>query len=383
MTNKRIALVIFNDPKIFPPTINAAAILAEKGYKVDLIGLKYTQGKDEITIPEGVNLIYWGELKKGIWFRLIFIWFCIKLVIRNIRARYTWIFAYNLTGFLPCFIATRINATKMLYHVHDDTFVKGRFKFLSLLKWFEKRFSKKMDMITYPQKERAQNFMKYADLLEMPKIVMNGPRLSWPKSVDFNKFGELNNRYSKIILYQGGLNWKRGIKNIILSLKYLNDDYGLVLIGKTDLYPRFKVDVMEFLKENILSDRVVLLPVLSYSELPSLTNICDIGMGVMVDEKENDSYNIKYLAGASNKLVEYMACGLPCVVPDSDSYKTYIEEKKLGICVSPSSPKDIADGIKSLLENLTLYKYFSANCHNYFKEHFNFDKQFEKVLQQL
>ena len=65
MNNRSIALVILSDPKIYPPTVNAANILADKGFNVFLYGIKYNY-PDKIELHPKVNLKYIGIQKKGL-----------------------------------------------------------------------------------------------------------------------------------------------------------------------------------------------------------------------------------------------------------------------------------------------------------------------------
>lgn len=381
MDKKRIAFVILNDPMIFPPTMNAAAILAEKGYQVDIFGLKYSKGGDAIDVPRGVKLFYLGDLKGGFYFRFKLLQVILKLIYLNMIKRYQWIFSYNMTAVLPGYLAALFGKTKWLYHNHDDTLVNEKIGFYAFLKKAEYYCARKSDLVSYPQLDRAKNFFDAARLKEMPTIVLNGPRENWLDVEDWDNFYFLKERYDNVLLYQGGLNWQRGIKNILNSLRFIDKSVGLVLIGKTDIDANFLSELNSFLMTNNLKDQVVVYEVMSYSKLALLTKVCDLGFGVMSTVNENDSYNIRFLAGASNKLVEYMACGLPCIVPENEGYKEYIQRNNLGILVNPNNPRQMANSIMNLLRDEDRYQEMSINAKKYFKQIASFDKQFEKILE--
>ena len=50
-------------------------------------------------------------------------------------------------------------------------------------------------------------------------------------------------------------------------------------------------------------------------------------------------------------LVEAMACGVPVVMPNASAFPEILEEAGCGILVEPNSSKDLARGIREMLEN--------------------------------
>ena len=55
-----------------------------------------------------------------------------------------------------------------------------------------------------------------------------------------------------------------------------------------------------------------------------------------------------------NKMFEYMSAGLPLIASDFPLWRRIIEESQCGLCVDPSSPKEIAHAIATLVSNETL-----------------------------
>ena len=377
---KKIAFVILSDPMMYPPTMNAASILAENGYAVDVIGLKY-DSDDKIHTSEGVNLIYRGCLKGGIVFRLKYLEMLFWLAFRALRKKYFWIFCYNHKAIFPVYIASRVSGSKWLYHNHDISITKKRWGFYPLLKWLEKSCARRADIVAFPQAERAECFAEEAKLLRKPLIVMNGPRMNWSQIEGIHpEIDKLKKRFGKVVLYQGGLNWKRGLRQVIQSMPYWKPQAGLCLIGTTNLWPSFPIEANKLARELGVNEKLLILPTVPYNELPMITNHCDIGLSVMSTLEQDDNINIQFLAGASNKLAEYMACGLPLVVPDTAEYRKMIRDKDLGVLVDCSDPVSIAEGINRLLDSEKLYSEASMKVREAFEKIYNYETQFEKVL---
>lgn len=380
--NKKIAFLILKDVKMFPPTINAASILSDKNFEVDIYSLRYNKGNDLIEIPKNVNLIYLGDLKKGIGYRLIYFSVLIKFIGICIKNKYDWIFCYNMPAVFPGYIASRFSNSKLYYHVHDDTLPKANFSFHYLLKKIEIIFAKKFDIISYPQIQRAQNFQKLANLKSLPYIVKNGPLLDW-SDIDSsnNPFEYLKNKYQNIIIYQGGLNWQRGIKTMLDIHSKLDKQIGLVLIGKIDHSESFVTELNAYIKKNKIVEQVEIFTNISYNKLPMLTKLCDLGYGVIDDS--SSSYNIKLLAGASNKLVEYMSCAIPSIVVNNNAYKKYIEDRNIGILIDPNDISSSANKISKLLLDNNRFEKMRENCKIIFKDEECFNSQFKKILNKL
>lgn len=83
---------------------------------------------------------------------------------------------------------------------------------------------------------------------------------------------------------------------------------------------------------------------------------CSIGVAPYLTEKKS-----RRKFGDPGKIRQYLGCGLPIVTTDFVWYGRYAVDKGAGIIVK-DDPKDLADGICTLLENKDLYKRCSNNA---------------------
>ena len=230
---ERVALVMLSDPNLYPPTLNGAKLLIEKGYEVDLIGLEYKK-QPSINIDNRIKLKYIGYLKGGVYFRIIYIKLCLLMIVQALRGKYAFYICYNHKAMLPVYLGSLISGKKCIYHNHDISTRPQKYGFNYFLKWFEKWSINKMDLVVVPQKERADFFLKEIGLNNAPLIIYNCPLRNWSNNKihpDIIKY----HKSHKIIIYQGDLNWKRGLKSIILSMEYWDEDWMFCLVGKNDL----------------------------------------------------------------------------------------------------------------------------------------------------
>lgn len=376
---KKVAFVLYSDPMIYPPTMNAAAILAEHGMRVDIFCKRYPT-QEEIPVPEGVRLLYRGPLRRGLQLRGDFACFCLRVAREAAKRKYAWVFSYDMMGSLPGYLASRAARSRWVYHNHDITSVSRRLGFYAALKALERRCARRADAVVFPQRRRAAMFAEEANLSASPLIVMNGPRRRWAHVDRIDaEVSELKRRWGKVVIYQGGLNWKRGLRKAIESMPFWRPEAALCLIGKSDLEPSFPNQARQLARSLGVGERLLVKPVVPYHLLPMVTRACDVGVGVL-STTDDASLNVKLLAGASNKLAEYMACGLPVVVPHTGEYRRYVAEPGLGVVVDPADPRAIAKGINSLLGNETLRQRIARRAVKAFRERLNYDVQFQPVL---
>ena len=177
-------------------------------------------------------------------------------------------------------------------------------------------------------------------------------------SIDINNFPLLNelstldtSNFSgrERCCYVGAITKVRGINEIISSLQLVDPKF------KLDLGGRFSEPSLELLVkqqpgwnqvvDHGWQDRAGIQSILqkSFAGLVTLHPI------------------INYLDALPVKMFEYMAAGIPVIASDIPLWREIIEESDCGVCVDPYSPKDIANAIEYLGNNLEVAKTMGEN----------------------
>jgi glycosyltransferase involved in cell wall biosynthesis len=383
---RRIALVSFSDPTYYPPTLNAAQILARRGWCVDLLGTRW-RGKPHATsnYPSGVNVLLHSETGAGIdyyaQYARFFLWAC-QLARRN---RYHWIYCYDMLAAPLGRAMARLAGARWAYHNHD---LEIRAEMSPTQRWLrlkelELGSARHADLIVFPQRERARMFADAAGLREMPQIVFNCPPLAWNPDGDLDpRVAALRARWPRLVVYQGGLNSDRGVRALIESLPHWPDDAALVLVGD----PRASGEIAmleERVRELGLGERVLWAGNLgwSYRALPGVTRAGALGVAI-TPPCGRSNINLEHLAGASNKVFEYMACGLAVLAPDTPGFRELIEEPGYGqVCVD-YRPQALGRQITALLDTSLREKMRARNLDAY-RTRFNYEHQFAPIVARL
>lgn len=172
------------------------------------------------------------------------------------------------------------------------------------------------------------------------------------------------------MIYGGVLSEARGVGQLVRSLKYVdsNFDVKLALIG------RFDSSLFEKKIRNLdLFSRVVLSYWIPFDKL--INKYKDVDIGMIVFQPTPNHVN-----AMPNKLFEYMALGLPVIASDFSLWQRIIEDNKCGICVDPTSPREIAKAIETLCAQPELRKQMGENGRKAIIREYNWEQESTKLL---
>jgi glycosyltransferase involved in cell wall biosynthesis len=381
--SKAIGLVIYSDPNIFPPTVNAANILQENGWQVYLYGIRYPQTPEKMHLHKNVKLVYVAKHSTG--WRNFASYLKMIFTATGLAFKKTDILiGYDAAAVLPAYIASKLSGKKWVYHQHDYfEFPKTAFQRLVLRA--EHKLGSRADLVVFPQVQRAEIFSQKNSMQKQPLIVFNGPRKSWIKDIPpmHPSLQRIRKQYKFLLVYQGGWSKFFGIENLVKAVKQCRSDVGVVFLGK-ELEPGIK----QFYKEMIAGaampgqfEFIEFLP--NHEDLPSVTAYCDLGIAKLTNDKDKAPLNDKFLIGASNKITEYLACGLPVITSRSIANEVFFNLYPIGRMCDVENSREFADTIDALLGNTDELNSIKENNKRLFREKLNYDDQFSPLLQKL
>jgi glycosyltransferase involved in cell wall biosynthesis len=144
--------------------------------------------------------------------------------------------------------------------------------------------------------------------------IPNYPRLAQFQNV------ELNNRFEDFtVIFQGAIGEGHGLEDLISVFPQLPDVH-LVLKGPIREAYRTKLTMLALEKK--VEDRVRFIGITPYNELVELTSKCHLGIAI---HQGNDEIR-KTLGTASNKIYEYLACGLPIVLQNNEQFRKSLQK---------------------------------------------------------
>ncbi len=209
-----------------------------------------------------------------------------------------------------------------------------------------------------------------SDCVEQSSIFENKDIKTIPNGVDIRKYSpkkEIRNNLRKfnilknenIILFGGNaLNPRKGFGDLKKALKFLEtssrfiNNTSIVIFGNNDLTDHLFFNQSEFTFNNLgyIDDDI----------LPNLYSLSDV---TILPSKQDNLPNI---------VLEALSSGCPCIAYDIGGMSDMIEHKKNGYLAKPYEPKDLARGIKWILNEKS--ENLSVNARNKVKNNFKIEK---------
>ena len=131
----------------------------------------------------------------------------------------------------------------------------------------------------------------------------------------------------------------------------------MCIIGK-ELHDGIKEYLNIKLQDLNMIDKVIFLNVIPYDDLNQITGYCDLGIA-RLSQSRNDQLSDYYMAGASNKVFEYMAHGMPTIFTNTKPNRSFINITSAGIIIDLNEFSSSAKEIDRILLDTKSYKNMS------------------------
>lgn len=383
---KMISIVIYANPDDYPPTMRAVDILSKE---FDIIIICRNQNKAEVVYPDNVGLYRLGKLKtsreKESQGRAIKVFEYMMFVLRVIFYirfyRCKLIYSYDMHGFIAGFLASRYGRNiPLFYHNHELSGLGKVSGLLShMIKYLEISLAHRADRVIFPDINRARFFQAKAKLAKFPDIVMNTPlRVDNLPPNRLKKKLEMKgiDTSLKTVLYQGAINETSCALELVESIVFWPKNTILILMGRT--YVEYLDRVYARARALNLDERIIHLAFMPYSELSSYTVGAYLGLALF------KSYDINriFVAGASNKIFEYLSMGTPVVTNDSPYFKEVLDSS-YAYFAQPDSPEDIGRTINSVFSDDDGYRKKCQAARQAHLTKLNYQEQFRPIVEYI
>lgn len=370
----KIIVAVYSHPEYYPPTLNTVNALASFAEHVEMLCRNVK--KDEITYNNNITLKKSGLFKNiraaetaSYFWKLKSFFHFTMLLFRTLKKTHPkWLIVYDPIPLLSYRLISFFlwHKPKLWYHNHDVLEISKLKKYS--ISWFackvEQNSFGKIDLFTLPSEERKFLF---------PINKLKGQFIFLPNypSIDLaNQTNPIIENDSIKLIYQGHVGEGHGLDKLIeyISKKSLN--ITLSIIGNVDT--SYEQSLITLIKELKLLECVKIFPPIAHHELIIFTRLHHIGLGI--HEPKNIAF--KTAATSSNKIYEYIACGLPVLLYDSNEYISKLKEKKWAFFTDLTF-ESIDNSITNILKD---YTEISKSAMEDFKRNLYFEKHFSKVL---
>jgi len=348
MTKKpKVIVSVTNDLFSDRRVEKSCAVLFAMGYNIHLVGRLLPESQD-FSRPYAITR-FKLPFRKGFAFYAVYN-LCLFFFLLFRKADLLW--ANDLDTLLPNFIVSKLKGIPLVYDSHEyftgvpeiqnRKFVKGTWTALERF-----IFPKLSYTITVND--------SIADLFEQqhgkrPVVVRNIPKKLEVSPASRAELG-LPEAGDLIILQGAGINVDRGAEEAVMAMKYL-EDVTLLIIGGGDVYGHLKALAT---KEGV-EGKVIFKSRMDYPFLLQHTALCSLGLSL------DKPTNLNYLYSLPNKLFDYIYCAVPVVVSPVVEVSRIVRHYNLGKVLEAVEPKQIAEAVKSALEEKGQHEEWKQNC---------------------
>lgn len=374
----KVVIGIYSHPEFYPPTLNAINILSNEGHDIEVVYNNVLKS----TWPYNINVKLFpsGSLKPqkkievSSFFSKIGRWLKFNINLYKCLKNADTFIAYDPIPLFSYRIVSKLLLKKpptIWYHNHDVHEI-NKFRKYSI-GWFaiksEYTHFKFIDIFSLPSKERKE-FFSLDNFKGKYFLIPNYPSLLF-----YKRFMAIENPNYVNILFQGNISAGHGIeqlmdllpreingKNIHIILKgFISDNYLKSLKLKA-----FNLGIKDYLH---------FVGVTPYYEVPNTTESCHIGIAIFTN---TDIMN-RTLGSASNKIYEYIACGLPILYYDNVHFNNYLSNYKWAVSTDLSE-KSLSDSLFYLINN---FKELSISAKKDFENELNYENNLLQVTRYL
>jgi glycosyltransferase involved in cell wall biosynthesis len=125
--------------------------------------------------------------------------------------------------------------------------------------------------------------------------------------------------------------------------------------------------------------RFAVLPPVAYDDLGRYTTGAHVGHALY----EPIHVNNRYMGTASNKVLEYMAAGLPVLLSSQAGFRQLVDRYGCGLVVDERSPQEVAAAISTLLANPGQAHSLGQAGRQAFMRELNYQVQFAPALEAI
>jgi len=281
--------------------------------------------------------------------------------------------AHDLSTLLECYIASKWKGSKVVYDSHElyirDFDNKKNYK--NLYFYLEHLLINRVNLVITVNSLIARELQQRYKLKNLPSVIMNCPPLSNSDNGKVN--AELKSKYDgkKVIVFQGVIREGLGLRNLIRSFAYLNDEYNLLVLGDGPILD----ELIDLTRQLSLDQKIYFTGKIPHEELLSYTKIAHLG--VIYPEE----YNLSHYYMAPNKFFEYIHANIPVLAPDYPFLKENISKYEIGLLTDNEDPEDFARCITEFFSDRKKYEKMRENT-EVAKNSLNWESE-EKKLSEL
>jgi glycosyltransferase involved in cell wall biosynthesis len=185
-----------------------------------------------------------------------------------------------------------------------------------------------------------------------------------------------------VIFYHGSIVPNRLPLTLLQALASLPPSAVLRIVGYETIDNVGYVDVLRTEAARLgVASRVQYLGALSREHLLPQCRMADVGIALL--KVSSEDLNEREMTGASNKVFDYMACGLPVLVPRAPAWIEMFVEPGYAVACDPADAHSIGEALRGLMDDAAGASRMGERSLERIRRDWNYEAQFEGVRRRL
>ncbi len=180
---------------------------------------------------------------------------------------------------------------------------------------------------------------------------------------------------TRIALYQGYLQYGRGLDRLVQAAAFLEPNIVIVMMGKGRGTGDASSQLKALIAREKVAERVKIIPHVQYEELLDWTVSADIGL---ITYEPDHSLNFQMCL--PNKLFEFMMAGVPVLTSPLDAVIDVFKTHNIGQILPSLAPADIGAAINAMLADPVALANMRRNALDAAQYEFNWEKESPKLI---
>jgi glycosyltransferase involved in cell wall biosynthesis len=363
------------EPGGHPPLIHASMLMAEAGWNVTFLSAPIKGSPLALPCHSRIAVRAIPARPSFIMGKTAYALYTAAAARLALNLRPHVVYASDPLGAAPGLLAALLARSRLVYHEHDSPVPDSLRPSLARARAAAARSA---ELVIFPNESRAR--VAQAELGFRPdrlRIVWNMPRRAELPLAEGRPEAPL------IVYYHGGISPELLPTAIVEAVRRLRGRAYLRIVGREA--PSAPGYVQRLIRLGGGSNSTGLVyheGQVSRADLIATAAQAHVGLALILLSQDSD-LNIKHLTGASNKAFDYMAAGLPLLIPDRPDWRDMFVGPGYARACDPSDPESITAALTWFIDHPAERAAMGARGRAKIAAEWNYDSAFGSVIRAL
>ena len=374
MTRPKVLFVQYAQPAALPPVERAAHVLQEDGWAVRVLGVR-GDGTDALADSafRGIDVRRISRRGTGIVHHVRYLTFLLWSALHVVRWRPDWLYVSD-TFATPIGLVARMLGQRVVYHEHDSPHDRDLSRAAAMVHRCRTALLRRASFVVTPNAERSADLGRLASRDDV-MTVWNCPLRSEAAPTEpapSSPNGTLR------LSYHGSIVPGRPPMSVVEAVARASAPVELHITGYETVGSRgYTAAIVDFARTHGIEHQIRTFPPASRAEILSRLAAADLGLALIPVTHVNP--NERWMAGASNKVFEYLSRGVPCLVSDLPEWRRIFVDAGVAIPCNPDDVDSILGALEWALANRDDLRRMGAAGRARILDDWNYEIQFTPV----